>query len=88
MASPERGPHQKGAPTMAERKEQDQQQGKHEKALDLSEEGVEMMLEGDEAEGKKLVQKAKKIDPSAVDETMKEFENSANSSFTKDQNKH
>ena len=50
---------------------------KHEKALDLTEAALEALDEGDEAKADKLVQEAKKLDPSAPKEILKDLEESA-----------
>jgi hypothetical protein len=46
---------------------------KHERARDLAEEGLDRLVEGDE-EGKKLIDKAKRLDPKAVEELAEEIE--------------
>ncbi|MBV9862371.1 MAG: hypothetical protein JO267_09515 [Alphaproteobacteria bacterium] len=47
---------------------------KHEQARDLAEEGLDKLVDGDEATGRKLIDKAKKLDPSALDELAEEVE--------------
>ncbi len=49
---------------------------KHEKALDLTEAALEAMDEGDEGKANKLIDQAKKLDPSAPKEVLKELEES------------
>ncbi len=44
------------------------EQDKHEKALDLTEAALEALDTGDEAKADKLIDQAKKLDPSAVQE--------------------
>lgn len=46
---------------------------KRERARDLAEEGLDRLIEGDE-KGKELIEKAKKLDPNAVDELAEEVE--------------
>ena len=46
---------------------------KHEKALDLTEAALEKLEEGDEAEADKLIEQAKKLDPNAVKEVVKDL---------------
>lgn len=46
----------------------DNKQDKHEKALDLTEAALEALDTGDEAKADKLIDQAKKLDPSAVKE--------------------
>ena len=43
---------------------------KHEKALDLTEEALDAMDQGDEARADQLLEKAKKLDPSAPKEVL------------------
>lgn len=49
---------------------------KHEKALDLTEEALEAMDEGDERRADQLIEEAKKLDPSAPAEVVKDLEES------------
>ena len=46
---------------------------KRERARDMAEEGLDRLIEGDE-KGKELIEKAKKLDPDAVDELAEEVE--------------
>jgi hypothetical protein len=46
---------------------------KHERAHDMAEEGLDKLVEGDKS-GEKLIDKAKKLDPGAVDELAGEVE--------------
>lgn len=54
--------------------------GKHDKAVDLTEQALDAMEEGDRKEADKLVAQAKKLDPSAVDEVVHDLEEAENSS--------
>ena len=45
-----------------------------ERAHDIAEEGLDKLIEGDTEAGEKLIDKAKKIDPKAVDELAEEVE--------------
>lgn len=47
---------------------------KHEQAHDMAEEGLDKIVEGDRKTGEKLIDKAKKLDPGAVDELAREVE--------------
>jgi uncharacterized protein HemY len=47
---------------------------KRERAHDMAEEGLDKMVEGDRKTGEKLIDKAKKLDPGAVDELAREIE--------------
>ena len=47
---------------------------KHEKALDLTEAALEALDEGDEAKADELIAEAKKLDPSAPKEILKDLE--------------
>ena len=47
---------------------------KHEQALDLTEEALGAMDEGDERKVDRLIDKAKKLDPSAPEEIVKDLE--------------
>ena len=46
---------------------------KRERAHDMAEEGLDKLVEGDKS-GEKLIDKAKKLDPGAVDELDREVE--------------
>ena len=48
----------------------EKKQDKHEKALDLTEAALEALDTGDEAKADKLIEAAKKLDPSAVKEVV------------------
>jgi len=48
----------------------DSKQDKHEKALDLTEAALEALDSGDEAKADKLIDQAKKLDPSALQEVV------------------
>ena len=50
---------------------------KHEKALDLTEQALEKLTDGDEAAADKLIKEAKKLDPSAPAEVMQELDEDA-----------
>ena len=50
---------------------------KHEKALDLTEQALEAMDEGDDKTADKLIAEAKKLDPSAPKEVLKDLEDTA-----------
>ena len=52
---------------------------KHEKALDLTEQALDAMDEGDEAKADDLIAKAKKLDPNAPKEVLKDLEDGASS---------
>ena len=56
------------------------QEDKHDKAVDLTEQALDAMEEGDRKEAEKLVSQAKKIDPSAVDEVVHDLEEAENTS--------
>ncbi len=49
-------------------------ESKRERARDIAEEGLDMIVEGEEEEGQKLIEQAKKIDPKAVEELAEEIE--------------
>jgi predicted transcriptional regulator len=49
-------------------------ENKKERALDIAEEGLDKLVEGDTEAGEKLIDEAKKIDPKAVDELAEEVE--------------
>lgn len=50
---------------------------KHEKARDLTEQALDALVEGDEARADKLIDKAKKLDPSAVEEVVEDLDEDA-----------
>jgi uncharacterized protein HemY len=47
---------------------------KHDRAHDMAEEGLDKLVEGDKKTGEKLIDKAKKLDRSAVDELADEVQ--------------
>jgi IMP dehydrogenase/GMP reductase len=47
--------------------------GKRERAHDMAEEGLDRLVEGDKS-GQKLIDKAKKLDPGAIEELAREVE--------------
>lgn len=47
---------------------------KHEQALDLTEQALAALDEGDEGKADRLIDKAKKLDPSAPEEVVKDLE--------------
>jgi uncharacterized protein HemY len=49
-------------------------ENKRERAHDIAEEGLDKLVEGDTEAGEKLIDKAKKIDPKAVEELAEEVE--------------
>jgi predicted transcriptional regulator len=49
-------------------------ENKRESAHDIAEEGLDKLVEGDTEAGEKLIDKAKKIDPKAVEELAEEVE--------------
>jgi predicted transcriptional regulator len=49
-------------------------ENKRERAYDIAEEGLDMIVEGDEEAGRQLIEKAKKMDPKAVEELAEEVE--------------
>lgn len=53
---------------------------KHEKAVDLTEQALDAMEEGDRKEADKLIAEAKNLDPSAVDEVVHDLEQAENTS--------
>ncbi|MDT7952126.1 MAG: hypothetical protein RQ966_11550 [Acetobacteraceae bacterium] len=53
---------------------------KHEKALDLTEQALDALVEGDEKTAGKLVQKAKALDPAAVEEVVHDLEEAEHTS--------
>ena len=52
------------------------EQDKHEKALDLTEQALEAIDKGDDGAADKLIAEAKKLDPSAPKEILKDLEES------------
>lgn len=52
----------------------------HEKALDLTEQALDKMEGGDKKEAEKLIDKAKALDPSAVEEVVQDLEEAENTS--------
>ena len=50
---------------------------KHEKALDLTEQALDAMNEGDEKAADTLLEKAKKLDPTAPKEVLQDLDESA-----------
>ncbi len=50
---------------------------KHDKALDLTEQALEAMDQGDEQKADALIDKAKKLDPSAPKEVLQDMDESA-----------
>ena len=49
-------------------------ENKRKRAHDIAEEGLDKIVEGDAEAGEKLIDKAKKIDPKAVEELAEEVE--------------
>lgn len=47
---------------------------KRDHAYDLAEEGLDKMVEGDKDKGRRMIDKAKKIDPKAVQDVAEEVE--------------
>jgi hypothetical protein len=47
---------------------------KQERARDIAEQGLDKVIAGDEQEGEKMIDQAKKIDPKAVEELAEEIE--------------
>ena len=47
---------------------------KHEKALDLTEKALDALVDGDEKTAGKLIDQAKSLDPSAVEEVVHDLE--------------
>lgn len=47
---------------------------KHEKALDLTEQALEALDKGNESQADQLIEKAKKLDPSAPAEVVQDLE--------------
>ena len=52
---------------------------KHEKALDLTEQALEALDKGKDAEADKLIDQAKKLDPSALEEVVADLDEDAGS---------
>lgn len=52
---------------------------KHDKALDLTEQALDAMESGDEKKADKLIDQAKKIDKSAVEEVVHDLEDAEKS---------
>ena len=52
----------------------DTKQDKHEKALDLTEQALDAMEEGDEGKADALIEEAKKLDPSAPQEIVADLD--------------
>lgn len=52
---------------------------KHEKAVDLTEQALDAMEDGDRKEADKLIAEAKKLDPSAIEEVVHDLEEAENS---------
>ena len=48
--------------------------GKHEQALDLTEQALEALDKGNESQADQLIEKAKQLDPSALAEIVKDLE--------------
>jgi hypothetical protein len=63
----------------------DTKQDKHEKALDLAEAALEALDTGDEAKADKLIDEAKKLDPSALKEVVQDLEEAEHASGSLDQ---
>ena len=53
---------------------------KHEKAVELTEQALDAVEEGDESAAKKLVAEAKKLDPSAIEEVVHDLDEAAKTS--------
>src|SRR3954447_22310563 len=62
----------------------DNKQEKHEKALDLTEAALDSLVTGDEAKADKLIEEAKKLDPSALKEVVEDLAEAEGSSGTLD----
>jgi predicted transcriptional regulator len=54
--------------------ENEPMENKSERAHDIAEQGLDKVVEGDAGTGKKLIDKAKQIDPKAVEELAEEVE--------------
>ena len=50
---------------------------KHDKALDLTEQALDAMDHGDDKQADKLIAEAKKLDPSAPKEVLKDLDDAA-----------
>ena len=50
---------------------------KHAKALDLTDQALEKLVDGDEAAADQLIEKAKKLDPSAPREVLQDLDEDA-----------
>ena len=50
---------------------------KHAEALDLTDQALEKLVAGDEAAADRLIEKAKKLDPSAPKEVLQELDEDA-----------
>jgi phage shock protein A len=50
---------------------------KHDKALDLTEKALDALDEGNEGTADELLEKAKKLDPSAIQEVVEDLGNAA-----------
>ena len=57
---------------------------KHDKALDLTEQALDAMETGDEKTADKLIDQAKRLDKSAVEEVVHDLEQAEKSSVTKE----
>ena len=55
---------------------------KHDKALDLTEKALDAMERGDDKKADQLIDQAKKLDPSAVEEVVQDLEQAEHSSVT------
>jgi hypothetical protein len=49
-------------------------ENRRERARDIAEEGLDKIVEGEEEEGQKMIDQAKKLDPTAVEELAEEIE--------------
>ena len=63
----------------------DTNQDKHDKALDLTEAALEALDTGDEAKADKLINEAKKLDSSAVEEVVADLEQAEHAGQSVDQ---
>lgn len=50
---------------------------KHEKALDLTEQALEKLEEGDKVSADEMLDQAKRLDPSAVEEVVQDLDDAA-----------
>ena len=50
---------------------------KHDKALDLTEQALEKLDEGDEQAADEMLEQAKRLDPSAVEEVVQDLDDAA-----------